>query len=170
MAKRPDIIREDDRVRVLVPRFVTRVGYPKQPSDYLDAARAKYGGQLAALLKDFHTAKRDHIHARIEDDLAYLMAQADKFGGRERSLHWLELPDLKGVEMNVGRIITRTTGTYYSPSYSRSYDGDDYEPGGLADMKRHRLAGVSSLGCFSKLNVPGQLWAPVEHLEKIHPT
>lgn len=159
MGKRPNIIREGDRARIIVPKVVVRVGYPKAVSDYLETAKAKFG---AALLEEIGERVTDQVLQKI----AYGLALADGFGGRERSLHLKDVPDLLGQEFTVGRIRTVQTGTYYPPRGGYDYYGDyDHEPGGLENMKARRLAtGFMVANCtylVSKSEIP------VEHLEKV---
>jgi len=175
--KKPDkIIREGDRVRVINPVFVTRVGYPKQPSDYAGLVTVAHGAALEAIFKPYaDSGKAKRIRKRLEQDLAYLQARDDNFGGRERTLHFLVVPDRKGAELNVGKVVTRKTGTYYPPSISYKYisydQGDDWAPGGLADEKTHRLASVSNLKYLNygiyPMNAKLDLWIEVENLEKL---
>ena len=156
----PKIIRLNDRVRITVPKIVTRVGYPKSVKDYLPLAEEKYGAQLR---KDI---KWEWAVNKALQQIAYGLAKTDGFGGRERSLHFSEKPDLLGQEFTVAGIRTVQTGTYYPPHSSQTYYGEyDYDPGGLMDMKAHRLA--TGFGVFWSLYDGSQLEIPVEHLEKI---
>jgi hypothetical protein len=156
--KNPKIIREGDRVRIVVPKVVVRVGYPKAVKDYLDEAEKAYGAQL---LKDMS----DWCAKKVLQQIAYGLAKADGFGGRERSLHFKEQPNLLGQEFTVSGVRMVQTGTYYPPSGGyNAYQGDyDYEPGGLADMKARRL--VSGFGWVQFTS--DRLEIPVEHLEKV---
>lgn len=145
MKKRKDIIRVGDLVRVVNPRVVSRVGYPKCVKDYEEAAWAKYGDLL----------RKDMRHTRCIEkaiqQIAYGLAKADGFGGKERTLHFEGVPLLVGQEFRVQSVRMVQTGTYYPPRVSRSYFGEtDYEPGGLENMKSRRLvSGVQSFGLLS---------------------
>ena len=151
-----------DSVRVVVPRFVARVGYPKQVEDYLpqvDGEAAKLNVFLQALRPDDHKWRaRTHsrgvwheqhpawvserVFDRIRKDVAYSLAQADGFGGRERSIHWTERPELAGATVRVCEVRVVNTGMYYPASTAYYGSGSheyDYEPGGLDDRRTHRL-------------------------------
>ena len=155
MKKNPNLIRENDRVRIVVPKIVTRVGYPKSVKDYVKVAEEKYGAQL-----------RKDIKWEWAVEIAYGLAKTDGFGGRERSLHFEEKPEILGQEFTVSGIRTVQTGTYYPPHSSQTYYGEyDYEPGGLANMKAHRLA--TGFGVFWHLYDGSRMEIPVAHLEKV---
>lgn len=157
MKKNPKLIREGDRVRIIIPKVVTRVGYPKAVKDYLDEAEKRYGKLLRIDMSDWCAGKVLH-------QIAYGLAKADGFGGRERSLHLEDAPNILGQEFTVSGVRTVQTGRYYPPSGSTSYYGEyDYEPGGLADMKARRL--VTGFGWVQFTS--DRLEIPVEHLEKL---
>jgi len=133
--------RPGDRVRVLEPRRFVRCGYPKVPADYLPAAEELYrqlrtpDGQA---LRFGNKAK-----GRILDALSYALAQEDHFGGPERTVHTeQDLSLLEGTYV-VQEVRSVKTGRYYPPSGGSvdSWTGEsDWEPGGLADEKVHRIA------------------------------
>ena len=154
----PKIIREGDRVRIITPNVVTRVGSPKAVKDYVDEAEKRYGKLLRIDMDD-------RCAAKVIQQIAYGLAKADGFGGPVRSLHMEEKPELLGQEFTVSGVRMVQTGRYYPPSGGYdSYNGDyDYEPGGLADMKARRL--VSGFGWFQFTS--DRMEIPVEHLEKI---
>lgn len=171
-AKRATPIRAGDRVRVVVPRAVKRVGYPKEPCDYLakvveerEAEVRKLFGYAPAIpsisnvLPVGSTAADDGdaviVEARVAKlpsplrralwDLAYLACKHDGFGGRERRVHLTEpLKGWEGVEFEVRAVRSVMEGDYFAPSYSRDHwTGEaDNEPGGLANQRVRRLAEV----------------------------
>lgn len=149
-----DRLRVGDLVRVIVPHFVVRVGYPKSIEDYLpevDAHMPAVDEVLARLMKS-HGGLFGHglrgsepcelrIRGRIRRDLAYLCAKADGFGGRERTVHFREMPEYASREACVAAIRTAVTGTYCPASGGTNYFGEDeYDPPGLMNEKRVRLA------------------------------
>lgn len=179
-----DIIREGDKVRVKIPKFVSRVGYPKSVDDYLTVLWEKHGTDLDAIFKmvSGHTGRfKTYLdkppelskqRLRVERELAYLMGRREHFGGNERSIHWLDIPEYAEVRTEVLGVRSVYTGTAYPPCSSTSYGGEyDYEPGGLANMKCHRIAEVRLY--HTTPNKPLQLRKlvhleiPVYHLEKI---
>lgn len=171
--KRDPIIRAGDRVRVVVPKFVKRVGYPKSVEDYVPEVLEAAKTALAAALKPAKTlaalaTPTERTVLRIARELAYLRAKQDGFGGRERSIHFEDIPEHAGVVCTVHDVRTVMTGRYFAPSgggYDYYTGESDYEPGGLDNMKPHRLASVSLYrsGKFSTAD----LELPVYHLEKL---
>ncbi|MFA6118092.1 MAG: hypothetical protein WC729_29165 [Sphingomonas sp.] len=137
----PDIVyRPGDRVRVLEPRRFVRCGYPKVPADYAVAAEELY----RQLRTPDGQALRFGTKAegRILDALSYGLAQKDHFGGPERTVHTeQDLSLLEGTYI-VQEVRSVKTGRYYPPSGGgTNYWGEsDWEPGGLADEKVHRIA------------------------------
>jgi hypothetical protein len=168
------LFRVGDRARIITPRFVVRVGYPKVIEDYLPQVDAVDTDLLAILKKLTYGADRDYLKInlvpnqilehrvvkRIKRDLAYMIARGDGFGGRERMLHCQDIPEATGEVVEVTELRTALTGTYYPP---RSYE-DDWEPGGLNNEVRHRLAKVDWLrgGLFEPLD-----WIEITNLEKV---
>lgn len=157
--KKKNTIREGDRVRIITPQIVIRVGYPKAVADYLEEATTKYQLMLEKEMPSRCVEK-------VLQQIAYGLAKADGFGGTERSLHLKEVPELKGQEFTVSGVRTVQTGTYYPPHSSVSYFGEyDWTPGGLENMRARRLASGFMVmeGLFSSMVSE----IPVEHLEKI---
>lgn len=169
---RSDVIREGDRVIIRGSRFVERCGYPKTVADYLPEVRARRGLLFEYIrhMLDIAPIKISSIPhfgydgmdtapnpvyrktvERIEMQIAWELAQKDNFGGRERSLHFKDCPEFAGRTVTVERVVTMKTGVYYPSGGSGMY-ADDYEPGGLADEKRHRVAFVHN-GEFSRFRV-----------------
>jgi hypothetical protein len=170
-----EIIRKGDKVKVVIPKFVARVGYPKTVDDYLEPLRQQYGSNLDLLFfsisGDTHRFvghdESSKQRLRVERELAYLMARRDHFGGYDRTIHWLEKPEFKDSELVVIDVRTVYTGR----CYPGSGQWDDYEPGGLDNRKCHRIARVRFT--VSYYYGPGKfklgLEIPVYHLEKIQP-
>jgi len=172
--RRKPLLRVGDKARIVVPKFVIRVGYPKVIEDYLPQVDAVDADLLALLEKLIISGdKRDYLRLmpsrmlehrvvkRIKHDLSYLLARKDGFGGRQRTLFHREIPEAAGEVVEVIGLRTALTGTYFPP---QSYD-DDWEPGGLDNEKRHRLARVGWLrsGFFKPED-----WIEVTSLERVH--
>jgi hypothetical protein len=146
-----DRIRIGDQVRIVTPKVVVRVGYPKAVADYLPVVRERHGAHLDAIFRsDIEPPlqllspelpwPRSKVRRRVEMDLAYMLAHEDGFGGRRRELHLEERPELAGQEARVDGLRTVMTGVY-APGYSNGgWYNDDYEPAALDDRKPHRLA------------------------------
>lgn len=151
------IIRVGDHVKVIVPEVVLRVGYPKTVDDYIEQARAKYGAMLDRDMGEYYATKALR-------QIAYGLARVDGFSGRERSLHKAVIPDLLNKNFYVSATKTAKTGTYFPPSGCY----DDYEPGGLANEKTHKLvSGFWHNVWYKTLGHPTYFWIPAENLEKI---
>lgn len=169
------VFRVDDKVRVIIPKFVKRVGYPKSVADYLSVVDAK-GGSLDALFASFGMLpfKRESEIKRTRDkirkELAYMLAKADGFGGRVRSIHLEEDLSFANAEARIVGVRTVTTGTYFPPSNvgGGGYDYyDEWEPGGLDNEKRVRVASIQSTAWTQDLRCFDDKEIPVEYLEKL---
>lgn len=175
----PKVFRPDDDARIIIPKFVLRVGYPKCVDDYLEEVRAKHSTSLDALFRevlgDTHMfsgyfnkpAEPSHWRASVERELAHALAHRRGFGGRERTIHWVEVPELEGEVVRIWSLRNAYTGTYFPPSG----DHEDYEPGGLDNMKCHRLANVS-VHVMGGRELPEalkgrELEIPIYHLKKL---
>lgn len=151
---RRNVIREGDRVKVIRAEVLTRCGYPKAVADYMTQAKEI----LDKTGEKFGRRETD----RIVREITYGLARRDHFGGRERTLHLSAMPELLGEVLPVEKVRTVRTGYYFGPWGN----GEDYEPGGLDNMKAHRIA---------VLYPPGRRWLdpkdlihiPVAHLERI---
>lgn len=150
--KQDSRIRVGDLVKVVVPRFVARVGYPKSLEDYERelAERPAYQKVLSLMFEaitgddqiiDPRVGRKHRCRYRVERELVYLLAKRDGFGGRERTIHIVEHLELEGAECTVMDIRTANTGRHRQTAGSSGgmFGDDDYEPNGLEDMKQHRI-------------------------------
>ncbi len=162
----PTVIRTGDFVRIVEPRVVVRVGYPKCLKDYVPEAEALF---LPALRKALDDSKKVSRHALAKDgksykrivyELAWMLARANGFGGYTRMLHFEEEPELKGRVCQVFAVRSVHTGERFAPSGS----GEDYEPGGLENRKTHRL--VEVFVGLASINRRGTE-LPTSHVEKV---
>jgi hypothetical protein len=154
---RKNIIRQGDRVRIDNPIFVLRVGYPKCLDSETDEVLATMGEQLDGLLNLANIEKGgvrftdhgrncyDQTKRKVARAIAYARLNLHGFGGCERTIHTVELPELKGLEGWVQSVRFAKTGTYYPPYYSDGgwWGEPDYEPGGLQHEKTHKLLDVA---------------------------
>jgi hypothetical protein len=151
MTKRPRAFHPGDLAIVIDPMFVQRVGYPKTVADYLpevdkailaerDHFARLVGAPLGASL--CFDNKLDTHFRKVRWELAYLRAKADGFGGKERQVFLVYVPALTGATVRIEQVRTALTGRYIAPTTSYDpYNGDyDYDPGGLENEKRHRIA------------------------------
>lgn len=158
--KKPLAIRENDVVRIVRPEFVTRVGYPKSVDDYLTQdvmkeaqdflakydpnmhkARPRMFGSQSIGIMDLTKSAR-----RIAREIAYTLARADGFGGRERKLYTVVIPEAKDVEVYVHGVRSVQTGQYYPPVKSSDWETGyvEWDPGGLDGRQTHRLLRVDT--------------------------
>lgn len=189
--KRSEVIREDDLVQVVTPRFVVRVGYPKSLQDYerelqesqqvqdaLDALFKLATGRTQRFPERIVGAgpEKHRSRERVERELAYLRAVAKGFGGNERSIHWKEIPELEGVQARVVGVRTAYTGERYEGGMSGPYDCQEYEPAGLADPKAHRILRLElremreskkNVRLVYGLNHDERLEIPIYHVRKL---
>jgi hypothetical protein len=192
------IIRPDDYVIVNSPVVVRRVGYPLDIREVAVKLRTEHVGKITDLVKDicgyeYHNSKSfsmitgagfspvdDGQPSRMERNvnqifmsLAYFYVNAKGFGGNERSLHTEEMPDLVGQRLQVEEVrIVKTGNRYASWSSGDSWDGYDYEPGGLDKEQTHKLIRVcpryAQLTAFPRYGDPG-VWVEVKNCTKIIP-
>lgn len=149
------IFRSGDKVVITIPKFVRAVGYPKTVKDYeteedyseikrlINSIKIRDSKEISIV---DNASKYPHVIYKIQREIAYLRAKEDGFGGRERMIHWLEYPEYVDRECVIMGVRTVCTGTYYPPSYSPPAWDEYYgeaEPGGLANIKQHRVATVN---------------------------
>lgn len=153
--------RENDFVRIVKPEFVRRVGYPKEPADYLRDVEAEHGAAVRKLLG----LEARGMYQRWLKDLAYLRCQRESFGGRERTLHTTLIPEMARQERLVERTRHVVTGTYCT-AY-QSFDGE-WNPAELINRKTWTLLSVGRHG-FRNGNTTryGTLWILSENVEKL---
>jgi len=151
-----------DKVRILRPRFVRRVGYPlvwHEVEDVQLYADPRIGTALRAL--GLHPASleglacgHDEIPRHLQIAFAKEFVVQNNFGGKERSIYyWADGQSPPNV------FDTAVWGRYYSEGtvhtvvgrrhvktgvrYAAWGNGEDWEPGGLNDMKVHTLLKLS---------------------------
>lgn len=153
---RPKPFRAEDQVVIATPLFVRRVGYPKAIEDYLPEVDADLRtmvndhemlmGRLLGVrppVKILLGVELERSLRKVRQELAYLRAKSDGFGGRERTIHTVEHPLHAGKTCRISSVRTVYTGRYYPPSFTRYWGDYDAEPGGLAEAQAHRLATVT---------------------------
>lgn len=162
-------IKQGSWVKIINPKFVDRVGYPRDIKYYSDRINARSGDEIKKFVvrhsesKFFDTSNWRDVRAyeEILQTLAWKAGHADRWGGRERSIHFIEKSEFLNKEawaMNFKRCVTGT----YSPGYrSGGYEYEEWNPPYLYNQKHHRLVQLCGLG------VPNDLWIPDYHLELI---
>lgn len=170
----PKVIRAGDQVRILNPRFVVRVGYPKVVKDYYAEVEKEFGDHIDRFLGLSHSRPfrgwgdgpdQPADRSRIIRTLAYSKAKQDGFGGKSRSIHLAYDPAFAQQIATVSSVRTAMTGMYGGP-----YE-PEYGSGGLADMKPVRIIEVHGLKGASNFPLALKrgrgLEFPLSHVEKI---
>jgi hypothetical protein len=161
------IYRRGDKVRIVEPKLVRRVGYPLMWREITDEqlyADPRIMRALRAFGLTRHVpfgctaAVSDNIPRHLQLAFAKEYVLKHGFGGNERSIHYYggeHMPDnvafptiwldYYGVGTVHEVLTTRRvkTGTRFA-GYTQGYgDDEDYHPGGLAGMKVHTLLKLS---------------------------
>lgn len=149
----PKIIRVDDKVRIINPEIVTRIGYPMSIHDAIKEVKKLYCNDIIELLNKTIYKKttlfpdmivNDHNskpYNKIISALAYEYLKSKQFGGKERKIFSEYRQDLFGITTTVRKIFIRKTGIYFPPNGGYDYwtNEYDYEPGGLDKEKTHKI-------------------------------
>ena len=134
------VYRVDDRVRIVTPKWIKRIGYPLVWSDLIDEVQADPQVKQAYLMAIGRGPNLAYVKVPYLFEIAVAKERvaARGFGGRERSIHYLDYgPNIQndvGSVQSVLRKYVAYTGTYYPPTASGDPYFDD-EPGGLTDRK-----------------------------------
>lgn len=173
--KEPKVIfRRGDVAKIIIPKVVKRVGYPKSVDDYLPSVNVQFGEELAKIFYQKNLSlSANATRAKVEHELAYMLAKQDMFGGPTRSVHLEDLPDIAGRKFFINSMKTYMEGTYYPASRGGGYDYEHDEPAGLSVSRGVRVAigHIENASCMwpEKLQ-----WGefkeyriPVAHLEKL---
>jgi len=125
-----DVIRCGDTVGIVVPTFVTRVGYPKIADDFMEEAEKTLIEKGLVSHRLFDNRKRDE-QAFIRKFAHVLLARAG-WGGKRRTLHTYEAPEFLGKTLKVCSKKVVKTGIHVGPSGGMS-EADDFDPGYLGN-------------------------------------
>jgi hypothetical protein len=119
MMTKPHVYRIGDKVRIIRPRFILRVGYELTPGTV----------RAVVAMRGFGGKERKLFYKEV---VPYGQVYCD-------GMTW----DRTGLVYTVAGKSTVMTGKYYPPSGGQGFDGDwDYEPGGLEDMQCHVLLDI----------------------------
>ena len=158
---RKDVIRVGDKVRVLRPRFIERVGYDNNLQDTKEDLAERYEEEFVELVRQIRAKEGfKGNYTRISRKALYKLAAGVAYEivgtrikeGAERKLFYTKhdtcslsySPEL-GTSLEVMGTKIVKTGKYFGPTYSRSdwgYSGSFMEldcPGGLSEEKTHKL-------------------------------
>lgn len=153
----PNIIREDDNVRIIVPECVDRVGYPLTKKDIINEITQQQKEELNAfLVKTFGITIQifnsgiDYptVNDEILEVVASRILRQRGWGGNERKLHIKILPShCIGQVCRVFSKKTVKTGKYHHGSCGYDYYTGEWDstPAYLENEKTHVLYQIDVL-------------------------
>lgn len=160
-----------DRIRIINPVFVDRVGYPLTPKIVYNELNTPENRQrVIDMLTEFDVPVHHTRFSPFQDntppvmvervlrEVAYQTVKVRHWGGSERTLHRINRPELKDTIHEVHDKKVVKTGTRIGPSGW----GDDYIPGYLSDEKTHLLYAIITNGVWEY-----PLWIEKENVELI---
>lgn len=148
----PNCIRPGDTVKIIDPRFVTRVGYPLCADDLMAEAEAILveKGIVPSFNRNNWSQDRRRDEQAVIRKYAVLLLRKKGWGGDDRALFFVNKPEYQGLELVVDHKRVTKTGKRFGPRsyrYNSAYGEDyDYESGGLENEKTHILLSVSYNG------------------------
>jgi len=157
-------IRTLDRVRIVRPAFVVRVGYPLDFRTEADRLAAEKRADIDAFLRsqgvtlDPYGGMKPAV-PKIARALAYELCRQAGWGGRERRIYTKELPEFAGREFHVQGVRFVKTGTY-TPGGLSGWYGEDQDPPFLSNEQTHRLLLTGLHGV-----IRDEPWAGLDDLE-----
>jgi hypothetical protein len=167
MTKNPNIIRVGDRVRIVNPQVFIRCGYPKSLDQSIKEVEEKYNEVLTKFMKELglsvfssrlpHTDRiLSRVYEQVRLAVAYAKLREEKFGGKQRSVHTENRPELAGVTRFVMGIFYVKSGVYCPGSCYGGYGWEeDYDPPVLDEQKTHKILRLSFMPeiCIEATNV-----------------
>jgi hypothetical protein len=155
---RNQVIRKGDRIRVVDPKFLKRVGYPWDTQYVKDHvmtdAHDMAVKDLVKVLGLQYMDRAGKVTEKITNVVAMEMLAQLHFGGNHRTIHTYDLEEAGNKEFVVDGTRRVKTGWYQSASGGSAWD--DYEPACLMDEKTHVILGLYR---------PGTLWCSTDLLE-----
>lgn len=179
----PKVIREDDKVILVEPKAVLRVGYPKSLQEYQAQMEREHGGKISELVAHVFPACKNvywsGARSRVIEELGYIAAKQDGFGGNKRDVFLRGLPaEWAGKEYRVYSIHTVMAGTREDGYSTRGFEDmyPEYTPPTFYTSKVWRLASIGPLPVFEpwrphskKPDYERETWIPVQFLRKVQP-
>lgn len=141
----PHRLKVDQRVRIVQPLRFLRCGYPMSLADGEKFVRDNFSPQITALFEAVRGTAVTHLLNSWTTDrdrdavvrrLAHAHLQVKGFGGKQRTLHTEELPELTGGEFIVSSIRRCQTGVR-EPGYYDPEEGG--EPAYLTELQVHTI-------------------------------
>jgi hypothetical protein len=158
------VFRVGDSVKVINSTFFLRCGYPLSFQEVKEDVRGKYANKINSFIRaikdeatgrkiedpyksdiDFITLvsfpTKEYLTEKILGEVAYCVLRHKNYGGTKRTVHTVEIPELKNMEF-----IVTGKKVCYSGEYERgggsSYDGD-YDPNYLGNAKAHIILSLA---------------------------
>lgn len=149
------IIRVGDNIKIIIPEYVERVGYPLTKNIIVESMTAEQKSKLYRSIAEIfglehYSGDSSLLFHDIKDDNRLLYAIADSilkekgWGGRERKIHTTVSDFYKDRVYTVCKKKVVKTGTYnHGSSWYDYWTGEyEYEPAYLSNEKTHVLYGV----------------------------
>lgn len=133
--KRALVYRPGDKVKIVNPVFVERVGYPLTwPMLREEVENSPKIGEAMRLLGIGPAGLYDFVRG-----VCQALVRTRGFGGRARTIHTRTDERAVGLTVEVLRKRTAYTGTYFPPHGGQcGWDGEyDFNPGGIDNAKCH---------------------------------
>ena len=182
MSLKKNVIRINDRVRIINPETFVRCGYPWSKEYVKENVITKeqrqairnllYPDAAPACPVLFKFGEEESVEElKMIDILAYVILMKNGYGGKERTVHTKLREELRGKTGVVCDRKVVKTGCYH-PGYSSQgyYDAyPEYEPAYLTNEKSHVILRILVHGINDAFvtDPDNQIWIENKHLEKI---
>lgn len=164
MSKRKDVIHIGDKVRIINPEMVVRVGYDFTFEKAIPVVEEKYSPQILQFMESigfnqgmFSARLKDKkLFRDIVNSIAYAVVGESFRCGNERKIYTEKQPYLTDMEFKVHHKYVVRTGQYYPSSGGYdSFSGEyDYECGGLSKPKNHIILNLTTDDEIRAYDVP----------------
>lgn len=145
--KNKHVYKVGDRVTIKEPKVVVRVGYPLSLQEVREEIEGVVSSKLMALFKEAGVSVDDSWDINFDralNAIARAKMRSLGFGGNTRSIHTKDRADLAGKTAHVASRRVVKTGTYHRGSTYGGFDGYDYDPPYLDDVRTHVLLLLST--------------------------
>ena len=143
---KPRPFKHGDRIRVQKPAFYLRCGYPMLPAVEAERFRTIHTTSIRKFIADMGVETDEHgrpFHLKAFGKICAALGAdycaQNRFGGRERTIHTIELPEHAGLETYVNGVFRRKTGTYEPGTIRQTYEGEEHEPPYLSNEATHTI-------------------------------
>jgi len=182
MGLKPSIIRVSDKVKIINPEFFIRCGYPKSQKSEIEVVKKEFRHVILNMIcsrekcHSFDIDRHNHLLEKVCREIAYARLRNMGYGGNERKIYTERLEEHKDKTFRVVSIKFCKTGKYYPPSGPSGggyYAEDDYESGGLANEKTHKILHIvpfllpSSMSAHSLRMMDDPLMIETTNVEKV---